>query len=78
MLLLFPVLFLSLVLALAGILESPQQVLGHGHSHDDHHGHSHENPAFKYSRAANEPSLEDEILEEAEFVNAAQPKQGEN
>lgn len=30
----------------------------HGHDHDHDHGHSHERPSFKYSRQANEPTIE--------------------
>ena len=40
------------------IISGPGVVKAHGHSHD-------ENPAFKYSKAANEKKvIEDEILEE--------------
>merc|ERR1711997_575319 len=48
---------LSFVILIFTIDGGPPVVQAHGHSHD-------ENPAFKYSRAANEKIQEDEILEE--------------
>lgn len=48
---------LSFVILIFTIDGGPPVVQAHGHSHD-------ENPAFKYSRAANEKIEEDEILEE--------------
>ena len=39
------------------VITGPPVVQAHGHSHD-------ESPSFKYSKAANEKIVEDEILEE--------------
>lgn len=41
----------------------PAAYSGHGHAHDHGHGHDEPNPAFKWSKAANEPE-EDLTLEE--------------
>merc|ERR1712223_928893 len=48
---------LCFVVLIFTIYGGPPVVQAHGHSHD-------ESPSFKYSKAANEKIVEDEILEE--------------
>merc|ERR1712223_2117116 len=50
---------LTIVVLIFTIDGGPPVVQAHGHSHD-----AEPNPAFKYSKAANEKIVEDEILEE--------------